>query len=267
MLPTPTPVPDTPEPGREGPNTTCEFGERTRTALAHCVGAGCCAAGTPLTQTRHMPAGGAYSGGTVAPRDPPRSPDAFASDGCCEPPIDGGSVWTRTAVACPSNAPTPLTDVPNAASATARAMPASRGPPADRTVNVLARDRIDHDTPKRMVRSTPVADGAVDCHTAIGLPTRRPDYIPPGTARNSISISYLRRHDARRDAGRAPHALHPNRFSTSPGFAWRPSFDFSKIGTPSRKTSKRPPFDGINVTSASGYLARISAAKLVARGL
>ena len=49
-----------------GPNTTCEFGDRTRMALAHSVGAGCRSGGTPPTQTRHMPAGGAYRVGTVA---------------------------------------------------------------------------------------------------------------------------------------------------------------------------------------------------------
>lgn len=51
----------------------------------------------------------------------------------------------------------------------------------------------------------------------------------------------------------------------SPDFAWRPSFDFSKIGTSSRSTSNRPPLDGIRVISASGYRLRISAARPVAR--
>jgi hypothetical protein len=53
---------------------------------------------------------------------------------------------------------------------------------------------------------------------------------------------------------------------TSPGLAWRPVFDFSKIGLPSQTTSKRPPFDGISLTSASGKRPRISAARLAARG-
>ena len=38
----------------------------TRTALAHSVGAGWRSGGTPPTQTRHMPAGGAYRVGTDA---------------------------------------------------------------------------------------------------------------------------------------------------------------------------------------------------------
>ncbi len=75
-------------PEREGPNTTCEFGECTRTALAHCVGAGCCAGGTPCTQTRHMPPGGAYLGGdgcagrvaTKRPRRPVAPPARGALD-------------------------------------------------------------------------------------------------------------------------------------------------------------------------------------------
>ncbi len=57
-----------------------------------------------------------------------------------------------------------------------------------------------------------------------------------------------------------------SRRTTSPGCACRPSFDFSNTGRPSLSTSKRPPPDGLSSTFASGYFARISAAKLVARG-
>jgi len=52
----------------------------------------------------------------------------------------------------------------------------------------------------------------------------------------------------------------------SPGRACRSSFDFSKIGTPSRCTSNRPPLDGMSVTVAPANLALISAARLTARG-
>lgn len=38
------------------------------------------------------------------------------------------------------------------------------------------------------------------------------------------------------------------------------------MGTPSRRTSNRPPEDGRSLTEASGYLERISAASLAARG-
>lgn len=38
------------------------------------------------------------------------------------------------------------------------------------------------------------------------------------------------------------------------------------MGTPSRRTSNRPPEDGRSFTEASGYLERISAASLAARG-
>jgi len=53
----------------------------------------------------------------------------------------------------------------------------------------------------------------------------------------------------------------------SPAFACRPSFDFSKIGWPLYDTSNRPPREGIISTSALGYFALISAARLVARGV
>ncbi len=52
----------------------------------------------------------------------------------------------------------------------------------------------------------------------------------------------------------------------SPGLAWRPSFDFSNTGTPSRMTSNRPPREGINVTVASGNRVLSSAARPVALG-
>ena len=64
----------------------------------------------------------------------------------------------------------------------------------------------------------------------------------------------------------ASHAPTPSSFSTSPGFACRPSLDFSKTGVPSRNTSKRPPRDGMSLTSSVGNAVRISAAKLAARG-
>jgi len=41
-----------------------------------------------------------------------------------------------------------------------------------------------------------------------------------------------------------------NRSTISPGMACRPTFDFSKIGTPSWDTSKRPPDDGTISISA-----------------
>ena len=41
-----------------------------------------------------------------------------------------------------------------------------------------------------------------------------------------------------------------SRLTISPGFACRPSLDFSKIGRPSRETSNRPPPEGVSCTSA-----------------
>jgi hypothetical protein len=52
----------------------------------------------------------------------------------------------------------------------------------------------------------------------------------------------------------------------SPGRACLPSFDFSKMGTPSHATSNRPPLDEISSTVAPGCLSLSSAARLAARG-
>lgn len=177
-----------------------------------------------------------------------------------------GSAGTRTAVACPSNAPAPLSDIPNAASTAMSAMLVCRGPPAGRTVNGL-RDRIDDHTPKCLVRSTPVPDRSIRYPTRMTRAMDGPRLTRPVVARKAMSINGLCHSYRCRDTRGARHLRHPNSFNTSPGVAWRPRFDFSNIGTPSRKTSNRPPFDGINVTSASGYRARISAAKLVARAV
>jgi hypothetical protein len=54
--------------------------------------------------------------------------------------------------------------------------------------------------------------------------------------------------------------------TTSPGSACRPSFDFWKIGTSSRITSKRPPLEGTSFTSIPGNAFLSSAANLEARG-
>jgi len=56
------------------------------------------------------------------------------------------------------------------------------------------------------------------------------------------------------------------RSSTSPGWACRPSRDFSKTGVPLTDTSNRPPPLGCSDTSASGNVSRIAAARLTARG-
>jgi hypothetical protein len=49
------------------PKMTCPLGACTLTACAHVVGAGCCAAGTPFSQTRHIPCGT----GELSPPPPP----------------------------------------------------------------------------------------------------------------------------------------------------------------------------------------------------
>src|SRR5450759_1904963 len=54
--------------GGSSPKRTLPFAGRFLTADAQSVGAGCCPAGTPLIQTRHMPAGGKNPGGTICSR-------------------------------------------------------------------------------------------------------------------------------------------------------------------------------------------------------
>ena len=120
---------DTAAPAREGPNTTCEFGECTRTALAHCVGAGCCAGGTPCTHTRHIPPGGAYLGGIAVPDtswpigaggpSPRPVNDRWTAGGSPEP-----SGATRTAVACAESRAALPSNAQPTAMATARRVPA-----------------------------------------------------------------------------------------------------------------------------------------------
>jgi hypothetical protein len=55
------------------PKITRPFGGQFLIAVGQSVEAGCCAAGTPLSQMRHMPFGGFWSAGT-----------SFAG-GCCAP--------------------------------------------------------------------------------------------------------------------------------------------------------------------------------------
>lgn len=115
-------------PDRDGPKTTCELGERTRTALAHCVGAGCCAGGTSFTQTRHMPPGGAYFGGIAlepsrwpigAGGPYPRPPECW-SLACPSLPLGA----TRTAVACADNCAEQMSNAQPAPTTKARRVPA-----------------------------------------------------------------------------------------------------------------------------------------------
>jgi hypothetical protein len=54
--------------GGSSPKRTLPFAGRFLTADAQSVGAGCCPAGTPLIQMRHMPAGGKNPGGTICSR-------------------------------------------------------------------------------------------------------------------------------------------------------------------------------------------------------
>jgi hypothetical protein len=150
--------------GRELPNTTCEFGDRTRTALAHWVGAGCCAGGTPWTHTRHIPVGGTYCGGTAPPSRPSRVPPATAGPGrgdAGSPNAPDGSpsdcppsCWTRTAVAC-AWAGEKTNGAPHKSATKAITPSARRGLTGRAIERGLVRNCTDVGTPERTPRSTP----------------------------------------------------------------------------------------------------------------
>src|ERR687884_371563 len=94
-------------------------------------------------------------------------------------------------------------------------------------------------------------------------PLLEADRVPPPHHRGiNASDYFIYTYDFATLPRRRPVSASREFVVTSPGCAWRPIFDFSKIGTPSRVTSNLPPRDGTSFTSSPGNAERISAAKL-----
>ena len=86
--------------GGSSPKRTLPFAGRFLTADAQSVGAGCCPAGTPLIQMRHMPAGGKNPGGTICSR---------SDCDCCVAGARGFTGTGRCASATPAETMSPNT--------------------------------------------------------------------------------------------------------------------------------------------------------------
>ncbi len=191
--------------GRGFPNTTWEFGDRTRIALAHSVGAGWRSGGTPPTQTRHMPAGGAYRVGTAASSWASRSrTDSGGPYRCSVDPADveapPESRGTRTACAVWADAVAGGDSHASCSNTTAAPRQRRRGT----SIMVPAlHNRTEVRTPFLSSRST--ADSALALAPRVGLatvpsgpPGRYP--LPRGASR---ALARGRASIAERDPGRS----------------------------------------------------------------